>query len=63
LLYWVINRIDPPKGLDEMDGIDYFGTFTAEEAEKMGLREATDSGGVEVSDSGKEMDSTTKKLD
>jgi NCS1 family nucleobase:cation symporter-1 len=48
LLYWGLNVIDEPTGVDEMDEVDYFGTFTPEEAQKMGLREASDIEGVEV---------------
>jgi NCS1 family nucleobase:cation symporter-1 len=48
LAYWGLNALDEPKGLGDMDETDYFGTFTAEEAEKMGLREASDIEGVEA---------------
>jgi NCS1 family nucleobase:cation symporter-1 len=48
LVYWGLNVIDEPTGVDEMDEVDYFGTFTPEEAQKMGLREASDIEGVEV---------------
>lgn len=48
LLYWGLNKVDPPRGLGEMDEVDYFGTFTPEEAAKMGLREGSDIEGVEI---------------
>lgn len=48
LVYWGLNVLDEPRGIDEMDDADYFGTFTSDEAQKMGLREASDIEGVEV---------------
>ena len=35
--HFCINKAFPPVGLREIDDVDYFGTFTAEEAAKMGV--------------------------
>lgn len=48
LVYYALNRFDPPRGLQETDEVDYFGTFTAEEAAKMGLREVGEIESVEI---------------
>lgn len=37
LLHWAINTAFPPPGLGEKDEIDYFMTFTPEEAAKLGV--------------------------
>lgn len=60
LVYWVLNKVNPPRGLDEIDEIDYFGTFTSAEAEKMGLREGSEIEGVDVQPGGKEVDANVK---
>jgi NCS1 family nucleobase:cation symporter-1 len=61
LVYWGLNKVHPPRGLGEIDEIDYFGTFTPEEAEKMGLREGSEIDGVDVRD-GKEAGMQVKSL-
>ncbi len=63
LVYWGLNKMNPPRGLDEMDEVDYFGTFTPAEAEKLGLREASDIEGVDVQIGGKEADANVKSFD
>lgn len=37
LLYWALNKLSPPKGVGEMDEQDLYGTFTLQEAEKLGV--------------------------
>ena len=37
LVHWSINRLFPPRGLGEQDDVDDYGTFTAPEAEKLGV--------------------------
>ena len=37
ILHWFLNRIWPPEGLGEKDDIDYYGTFTNEEAVRLGV--------------------------
>lgn len=62
LVYWGLNKVDPPKGLGEIDETDSFGTFTPEEAEKMGLREGSEIDGVDVRDGEKEAGMQVKSL-
>lgn len=40
VVYYGLNKLDPPTGLGLVDEVDYFGTFTPEEARKLGLRSA-----------------------
>lgn len=47
-VYLALNKLNPPMGLGEVDEIDYFGTFTPAEGEKLGLRESSEIEGVEV---------------
>lgn len=44
-LYYGLNKVFPPKGLGAYDDMDYYSTFTSEEASKLGvsLLEETDS--------------------
>jgi nucleobase:cation symporter-1, NCS1 family len=35
LAHWAINLAFPPRGLGEKDDVDYYGTFTAEEATRL----------------------------
>ena len=37
LLYWALSSISPPKGAGKMDLEDIFGTFTAEESERLAI--------------------------
>jgi NCS1 family nucleobase:cation symporter-1 len=37
LVHWGINRLWPPVGLGEKDDVDYYGTFTSEEAARLGV--------------------------
>jgi NCS1 family nucleobase:cation symporter-1 len=37
LVHWCINRLWPPIGLGEKDDVDYYGTFTSEEAARLGV--------------------------
>lgn len=37
LAHWAINTVFPPAGLGEIDGVDYYKTFTPEEAAKLGV--------------------------
>lgn len=37
LVHWGINQLWPPIGLGEKDDIDYYGTFTSEEAARLGV--------------------------
>ncbi|KIX95714.1 uncharacterized protein Z520_08421 [Fonsecaea multimorphosa CBS 102226] len=36
-LYLGLNKVFPPKGLGEYDDVDYYGTFTSDEAAKLGV--------------------------
>ncbi len=36
-LYYGLNRAFPPNGLGEYDDVDYYGTFTSDEAAKLGV--------------------------
>lgn len=47
LVHIGLNRIWPVKGLGEIDEEDYYGTFTEEEARKMGMAPYLESDGVE----------------
>ena len=38
ILHYIICKVWPPRGLGEIDEYDTFGTFSVEEAEKMGVR-------------------------
>ena len=37
VVYYALNRISPPEGLGTVDEMDNFGTFTAGEAQKLGI--------------------------
>lgn len=37
LTHWCINSLFPPLGLGDMDDVDYYDTFTADEASKLGV--------------------------
>ena len=37
LAHWGINLLSPPPGLGVSDDVDYYGTFTTDEAEKLGV--------------------------
>lgn len=37
LAYWGLNTVFPPLGLGEIDNVDYYNTFTSEEAAKLGI--------------------------
>ena len=37
LVHWSITRLCPPVGLGEKDDVDYYGTFTSEEAARLGV--------------------------
>ena len=39
LAYWAINTVSPPPGINEIDGIDYYQTFTPEEAARLQIAE------------------------
>ena len=49
LVHWGINRLFPPVGLGEKDDVDYYGTFTAAEAEKLGVAPHSPFDGEEAS--------------
>jgi NCS1 family nucleobase:cation symporter-1 len=36
-LYYSFNKVFPPMGVGEFDDVDYFGTFSEEEAAKLGV--------------------------
>jgi NCS1 family nucleobase:cation symporter-1 len=36
-IYLGLNKVFPPKGLGEYDDVDYYGTFTGDEAMKLGV--------------------------
>jgi len=44
-IYYGLNRIFPPQGAGEYDGIDYYGTFTNDEAAKLGILLMEENGG------------------
>ena len=37
IVHYILCRVWPPTGLGEVDGFDSFGTFSSEEAAKMGV--------------------------
>lgn len=37
LVHWGVNTLFPPAGLGVKDDVDYYGTFTAEEAMRLGM--------------------------
>ncbi|KAK7996026.1 hypothetical protein PG991_015493 [Apiospora marii] len=37
LVHWGINKLFPPPGLGEIDDVDYYGTFTPDEAVRLGV--------------------------
>jgi len=37
VLYYGLNRIWPPRGVGEYDDVDHFGTFSSDEASKLGV--------------------------
>ena len=37
LTHWALNTLNPPAGLGDQDDVDYYETFTKEEAEKLGV--------------------------
>lgn len=37
LVHWGINNLFPPPGLGEIDDVDYYGTFTPDEAARLGV--------------------------
>lgn len=37
LVYWGLNLLSMPRGIREMDTVDFFGTFTEKEARKLGI--------------------------
>ncbi|KAG7782656.1 hypothetical protein KL910_005391, partial [Ogataea haglerorum] len=43
LLHYVFNRLSPPAGLGELDTVNPFGTFTEQEARRLGISWADDS--------------------
>lgn len=36
-IYFGLNKVFPPQGLGEYDDVDYYATFTSEEATKLGV--------------------------
>ncbi|KAG7801711.1 hypothetical protein KL924_005413 [Ogataea haglerorum] len=43
MLHYVFNRLSPPAGLGELDTVNPFGTFTEQEARRLGISWADDS--------------------
>ncbi|KZT20833.1 NCS1 nucleoside transporter family protein [Neolentinus lepideus HHB14362 ss-1] len=43
LVFWVVNKLSPPRGLGEVDEVDCFGTFSREEADRLGINLAAES--------------------
>ncbi|KAK8038347.1 hypothetical protein PG994_015114 [Apiospora phragmitis] len=37
LVHWGINRLSPPPGLADIDDVDYYSTFTPDEASRLGV--------------------------
>jgi nucleobase:cation symporter-1, NCS1 family len=60
VLHWLLNRIWPPEGLGEKDDIDYYGTFTYEEAVRLGVAPNTALEGEEKQSESKEFQSDGK---
>jgi nucleobase:cation symporter-1, NCS1 family len=52
LVHWGLNVAFPPLGLGEIDEADYYGTFTPEEAAKMGVLTVDDAEGRSGSEDG-----------
>lgn len=48
-LYYAINKFFPPAGLGEYDDVDYYGTFTSEEAAKLGVSQIEENSSENVS--------------
>ncbi|KIW87928.1 uncharacterized protein Z519_11513 [Cladophialophora bantiana CBS 173.52] len=46
-IYLGLNKVFPPKGLGEYDDVDYYGTFTSDEAAKLGVSLLEDTPGEE----------------
>lgn len=42
VVHYLINRVWPPRGLGMVDDVDFYGTFTPEEAKKMGVTHELD---------------------
>ncbi|OQU97971.1 hypothetical protein CLAIMM_03819 [Cladophialophora immunda] len=49
-LYYGLNKVFPPKGLGEYDDVDYYGTFTSDEAAKLGVSLLEETQGEEKAD-------------
>ncbi|KAL1847506.1 hypothetical protein VTK73DRAFT_10341 [Phialemonium thermophilum] len=50
LFHVLFTKLSPPPGLGEIDEVDYYGTFTPEEALKLGVTPREDIEGVEVTE-------------
>lgn len=53
LVYYVVNRIFPPVGLGIVDDLDSFGTFTEEEALRMGVKSRSNTSSKDQVDRGR----------
>lgn len=61
LVYVALNKVSPPAGLGEFDDVDYFRTFSAEEAVRLGVVPRDGIEGVEVTAApSKEMNSEVR---
>lgn len=63
LAHWGINSVFPPPGLRDKDEVDYYGTFTPEEALRLGIPPSETFEGVSVEGSGAEKGSREPKVD
>lgn len=46
-VYYSLCRLAPPQGIGEVDDVDYYGTFNAEESAKLGISSLSQMDGVE----------------
>ncbi|KAK0253356.1 hypothetical protein LTS09_011500 [Friedmanniomyces endolithicus] len=60
---WGINSVFPPMGLRDKDEVDYYGTFTPDEALRLGISPSEAYEGISVEESGAEKGSREPKVD
>ncbi|EXJ88396.1 hypothetical protein A1O1_05326 [Capronia coronata CBS 617.96] len=47
-IYYALNRVFPPQGVGEYDDVDYYGTFSPEEATKLGVTPLEEASGGDM---------------
>ncbi|KAK3071663.1 hypothetical protein LTR53_008236 [Teratosphaeriaceae sp. CCFEE 6253] len=63
MAHWAINAVFPPPGLREKDAVDYYGTFTTEEAMRLGVAPNETYDGVSIEQSEPEKGIEEPKID